>query len=47
MQTNNITKEQISNMRSIIGLVTSNKVCHLRKPIHNKKLFDKDHADDP
>jgi hypothetical protein len=28
-------KEQISNMRSIIGLVIRNKVFHLRKVIHN------------
>jgi hypothetical protein len=37
MQTNDITKEQISNMRSIIGLVTGNKVCHLRELFHNNK----------
>src|SRR3954467_946539 len=37
MQTNNFTKEQISNMRIIIRFMTSNKVCHLRKPIHNNK----------
>src|SRR3954469_11658734 len=37
MQTNNFTKEQISNMRNIIRFMTRNKVCHLRKPIHNKK----------
>ena len=29
--------EQISNMRSIIRFMTRNKVCHLRKPIHNNK----------
>src|SRR4051812_41052069 len=37
MQSNNFTKEQISNMRSIIRFMTRNKVCHLRKPIHNNK----------
>jgi hypothetical protein len=39
MQTHNLSKEQISNMRSITGFVTWYKMCHLGETINNKKTL--------
>jgi hypothetical protein len=39
MQTHNLNKEQISNMRSIIGFVTWYKIRHLGETIDNHKTL--------
>ena len=37
MQANDFLKEKVSNMNSIIALMTRNKMCHLRKTINHHK----------
>ena len=37
MQANDILKEKVSNMNSIVALMTRNKMCHLRKMINHHK----------